>query len=241
MSDHPVLIMFDVDGTLVHSDRRDSSCFAETYEHIYGVSFPTLDWRHFPHVTDHVIFGTCIQQHFQREYTAEEAQDFQQHYMELLRERRRCEPEVFCEVPGARRMIESLQERDDVVLSVATGGWRDPAHIKLNHIGIRADELPMVGGDYKETRDEILQEAITATGREAQDFSRIIYLGDAVWDVTTTHRLGFDFIGIRHRGDVEVLLNSGSQKVIQDYRNHEQFWQAIEEARPPIVTTSSSR
>lgn len=241
MSDRPVLIMFDVDGTLVHSDRRDSSCFAETYEHIYGVAFPTLDWKHFPHVTDHVIFGTCIRQHFQRDYTPEEAQVFQQHYMELLRDRRRCAPEAFCEVPGARTLLESLQERDDVELSIATGGWRKPAHIKLAHIGIRAEELPVVGGDFKETRDDILQEAITATGREAGDFSRIVYLGDAVWDVTTTHRLGFDFVGIRHRGDIEVLLESGSQTVLQDYRDHDRFWQAVREARPPIVNSSSSR
>lgn len=230
-----MLIMFDVDGTLVHSGRRDSACFAETYERLYQRPFPTLDWQHFPHVTDHTIFGTCIRRDFQRSYTAEEVMRFQDHYMRLLRDRRRCAPHEFQEVPGARRLIHRLMAREDVVVSIATGGWRDPARIKLDHVGLPSADLPIAGGDYRETRIDILQHAMELAGTGSRLFSRTVYLGDAIWDVDTTRAMGLDFVGVRHQGDVDVLARHGSGVVIQDFRSESEFWSAIERARPPIV------
>ena len=54
------LIIFDIDGTLVYSNKVDSKCFSETYQQIYGEPFPSIDWRVYPHVTDHTIFRLSL-------------------------------------------------------------------------------------------------------------------------------------------------------------------------------------
>jgi len=230
------LLLFDVDGTLVYSERRDSQCFAKAYENIYQQTFPSLDWRDFPHVTDHIIFGSCIQQHFGRSYTREEEEHFRSLYMDLLRAERNRDPDAFREVPGAGAFWRKLEKHPEYEVAIATGGWCAPAQIKLTHVGIDPSELIICGGDKRETRDDILQAAIdTATVRAGHSFDRIVYIGDAEWDARTTARMGLDFVGVRHRGDYEVLEQFGTRSIIRNYLQPDTFWAAVEQASPPYV------
>ncbi|MEQ8704024.1 MAG: HAD hydrolase-like protein [Phaeodactylibacter sp.] len=227
------LIIFDVDGTLVHSDKRDSQTFADTYERIYRRPFPSIDWRLFPHVTDNIIFGTVIQQHFQRSPSVEETTTFQDVYMEALRQAREQEPAHFQEVPGARQAIEQLQEVD-CLIGIGTGGWKIPAHIKLSHVGITIEDRLFSGGDGKPTREAILEETIAAAEvLNGGPLSRVVYLGDAEWDVTTTRNMQIDFVGVRRAGDLDTLWSLGAETVIQDYTNYGTFEAALKAARPP--------
>ncbi len=38
-----ILVIFDVDGTLVFSEKKDSQAFADTYQMVYNRPFPTID------------------------------------------------------------------------------------------------------------------------------------------------------------------------------------------------------
>ena len=68
------------------------------------------------------------------------------------------------------------------------------------------------------------------------DFSRAVYVGDAIWDVNTTQNMQLPFIGIRTGGDVEKLKCIGAQHVVVDYTNFDAFWNAIRNAIPPILS-----
>jgi phosphoglycolate phosphatase-like HAD superfamily hydrolase len=227
------LIIFDVDGTLVYSDKRDSRVFAQTYESVYQKPFPSIDWRQFPHVTDNIIFGTVIRQHFQRTPSTEETADFQSIYMDALRRARQKQPEHFREVPGARQAITQLQQTDRLI-GIGTGGWKTPAHIKLSHVGITVEDRLFSGGDNKPNREAILEETIVAAeDLNGGPLSRIVYLGDAEWDVATTRNLQIDFVGVRHLGDLDTLHTIGAETVIQDYTCYATFEAALQAARPP--------
>ena len=227
------LVIFDVDGTLVYSNRIDSQCFADTYEWIYGRPFPTIDWSKYPHVTDHTIFSTVIRQHFDRTITDGEIELFQQHYIGLLEEKRKVTPEAFKEVPHARKTVDKLLEDERFMVGIATGGWLRPAKVKLRHVEIQEHALYMSGADGKETREDIIHHVIREVRMEAGEIERIVYVGDAIWDVHTTCRMNLNFIGVRRSGDFEVLERAGSKLVIQDYSNYERFLKAVFEAVPP--------
>jgi beta-phosphoglucomutase-like phosphatase (HAD superfamily) len=115
------LVIFDVDGTLIYSERRDSLCFATAYEEVFGREFPTIDWRQYPHVTDTVIFETVMDGHFQRKPSEQELQDFHGLYLQKLIASRKENPHFFKEVPGARSLVERLSQMEDVSLAIATG------------------------------------------------------------------------------------------------------------------------
>lgn len=229
------LYLFDIDGTLLYSDRRDSRSFATSYQSVFGRPFPTIDWTRFPEVTDHVIFRTAFHDHFNRHASAQEQQTFEQHYVEALTHARSAEPTAFSEVPGALRYWRRLAQDPTAVLGVATGGWRRPQCVKLHHRGFPANPVYAGYADGKFSRVEILQCAIDAA-RGDHDISRIVYFGDAVWDALTCRKMNIPLVGVRRRGDHDVLTKLGVQQVITDYRDPAAVDRAVSAA---LLSTSS--
>lgn len=226
------LVIFDIDGTLLYSNKIDSQCFAQTYQTIYGFDFPTIDWTKYPHVTDTTIFKTVIRQHFERDVTTNEVGEFQHHYVGLLEEGRRKSPNEFLEVPNAKFTIERLLEDERFVVGIGTGGWARPAQVKLAHIGISTTTICLVGADGHEQREGIIEQ-VMQTVAKSHEVSRTVYVGDAIWDVDTTRRMNLDFVGVRRAGDFEVLKNAGASLVLKDYTNYGHFLRAIWRAKPP--------
>lgn len=229
------LILFDVDGTLIYSERRDSRCFAQTYTDLYNRPFPSIDWSKYPHVSDTTIFAHLIQQHFQRPVTSSEVAHFKRIYAERLRQHRLDNPQHFYEVPGAAQAVVQLLEHPAYLVAVATGGWKESAEIKMQHVGIPSERFWVSGADDKYTREEILKEAILGVQITHSTLKRIVYVGDAAWDVYTTRNLEMDFVGIRHGHDHDVLLHLGATQVLSNFLNFDLFIKAIEAATPPLA------
>jgi phosphoglycolate phosphatase-like HAD superfamily hydrolase len=209
-------VLFDIDGTLLYSDKIDSRCFADSYAAIFGRPFPTIDWTRFAEVTDHVIFRTAFHDHFGRYPTAAERETFEEHYLEALHAARAARPGDFREVPGAAALWRQLEADDRFLTGIATGGWQRPAAIKLTHVGI-APEQPFAGyANDKFSRVDILNEAIDRA-RAVHEVIRVVYVGDAVWDVTTTQKMGLPLIGVRRLGDHDALLRLGATRVVTDF------------------------
>jgi len=222
-----ILVIFDVDGTLVFSEKLDSKCFAATYQQVYDLPFPTIDWRKYPHVSDTTIFKTVIQEHFNRVATETEEESFRQKFVANIIENRKNTPTEFKEVPFAKQTIERLLTDDRFIVGVATGGWKAPAIVKLNFVGIPADQLIITGADGKVTRDDITNETIIKAQKKYNNIERIVYVGDAIWDVTTTKNMDLPLIGIRRKGDVEFLENLGVGLVLKDYENYDTFLEGV--------------
>lgn len=227
------LIIFDIDGTLLYSNRIDSQCFADTYEKVYQSKFPTIDWSKYPHVTDDTIFKTVIQDHFQREATSEEMHDFQNEFVASIKVKREEQPHEFKEVPNARKMIEHLLRNDIYEVGIATGGWRRPAIVKLNHIGIPTSDLHMSFADGNPTREDIINGVLLQTDAKEMSFEKIVYVGDAAWDVRTTRNMDIPFIGVRREGDADFLKQLGADTVIRDYKDINLFLSSIESSKVP--------
>lgn len=228
------LIIFDLDGTLVYSNKIDSECFAETYASIYGQQFPSIDWHVYPHVTDTSIFSTVIQQQFDREVIPEEVDTFQTAFVNLLKERRKAIPEAFRIVPGARALVHHLHDRSDYVVGIATGGWERPAKLKLDHVEINREPIFLRGADNLHRREDILNNVKNRAMQQHPTIQKVVYIGDAKWDVSTTRNLQMDFIGIRREGDHDHLLNLGATQVVSDYLDIDKFLQFVELSQPPM-------
>ncbi len=220
-------ILFDIDGTLLDSDSVDSRCFADSYAAVFGMPFPSIDWRQYPHVTDHVIFRTVFTRHFGRAATPEERQQFEDYYVAMLLDKRSTTPEQFREVPGAVACWTALHTDDRYVLGIATGGWRAPAQVKLAHVGIQPVPPYSAYADDMEQREHILAQAIDLAKAD-HAISAVVYVGDAVWDVHATRNLQLPLIGIRHRGDHEVLHREGVRHVLSGYEDRAAFLAAVE-------------
>ena len=229
-----VLVIFDIDGTLVYSNKVDSQCFADTYEEVYRKTFPTLNWAQYPHVVDTVIFKEVIKQHFQRVPDQKEMNDFQQLFAQRIEAERKVHPEKFKEVPGAKKMVDYLLGQTEFAVGIGTGGWLKPAKIKLQHVGIAPQKLFLSAADGQPSREAILQYAVDQAHAKHISFKKIVYVGDALWDVRTTRNMQMDFIGIRRNDDRRLLMEAGATQVFQNYLDPSSFLDAIKNAVPPM-------
>ena len=225
------LVLFDIDGTLLYSEGHDSRCFARSYQSVFGRPFPTIDWTRFTEVTDHVIFRTAFHDHFGRYPTAAERDTFEDHYLAGLRQMRRDRPGDFREVPGAGALWRTLSADPRFVTGIATGGWQRPAAVKLAHVGLPPDVAYAGYANGMFSRVDILNEAI-GKARRRHRIERVVYVGDAVWDVTTTAKMQLPLIGIRRRGDHDALRRHGARYVLTDYRDATAFHTLLDTTLP---------
>ena len=228
------LVIFDIDGTLLHSNKVDSRSFGETWMQIYKTPMPNLDWHDYAHVTDTCIFETMFKKHYDKLPTAEAIQIFQLQFKERLQQNRLANPSDFMEVPGALSLFKKLISQKDKIIGIGTGGWKMHAQLKLRHIGIEPEGLPAAYADGNYTREDILQSSIDQAKTKG-DFDRIVYVGDAIWDVQTTRAMQLNFIGLRIEGDYEVLKKEGAQHVLSNYLEEELFFDYLEKAVVPIA------
>ncbi len=227
------LVIFDVDGTLVYSERRDSRSFAEAFHLTFGQPLPSIDWHNYPHVTDTNIFHHVLDQLFGRAAIPEELEEFMTKYLAILAQKRQSTPDQYLMIPGARSCLEQLSQTPDTQIGIGTGGWKRPAELKLQHVDIAYEQFLFHGADGHFTREAIINAVIDEARQLNSNLERIIYIGDALWDVKTTRNLNMPFIGIRWRNDKHVLENAGAQHVIQDFRDFESFYQVLSIAQPP--------
>ena len=227
------LVIFDVDATLVYSDKLDSKCFAQIYQQLYGLPFPSIDWKTYPHVTDDTILNTVMQQHFKRGATVEEMETFKALFVQTIVQNRKENPTAYKIVPGAKAVIERLVTTPNFTIGIATGGWKAPAVKKLAHVDIPTQDLIISGADGKETRVQIIEEVLVNAQKKEIAYDRVVYVGDAIWDVTTTRQMGLPLVGIRLKGDVDFLQNQGVQDVLRDYQDIDLFMDCLEKAVPP--------
>ncbi len=227
------LVIFDIDGTLLNSNRIDSRCFAETYVSIYNTALPSIDWREYPHVTDHTIFTTVFEKQFGRKPGEEEVGRFKDAFVVLMRQKRQLQPVAFEPVPGARAVIPYLRSKQQYEVGIATGSWEAPAQVKLAHVGIDPAPLYDSYADGQPTREAIVQAAIDKAKQSTGNIGRVVYVGDAIWDVETTRNMSLPFIGLRLKGDFSVLTDQGVRHVLKDYENLDLFEEYVQTAPPP--------
>ncbi|MBK8490342.1 MAG: HAD family hydrolase [Saprospirales bacterium] len=147
--------------------------------------------------------------------------------------KRKIDARPYREVPFARTTVERLLADPSFEVAIATGGWREPALFKLRHLLFPVEAIPLVGADHKHTREAILQEAVELVRKTEPQITRTVYIGDALWDVRTTRQLEMSFVGIRVRGDVELLQCEGVRHVFTDFSDYDRFLEAVHRAGPP--------
>ncbi len=232
-ADANTLIIFDIDGTLLYSNAIDSQCYAATFNRIYGQALPSLDLSSFSHVNDTTIFQELIKAAFNRPVDPDELVHFQDEFVKLIQEKRQSNPEDFQPVPHSKEMVDRLLHDDNFIVGIATGGWERPASVKLAHVGI--PKVAIIGSyaDHKYTREAILEETIEKARKVHSNIQRIVYVGDAPWDVRTCKRMNIPLIGIRWKGDSVTLSRLGVSHVLDNYTDYQAFLNAVKSCQVP--------
>jgi beta-phosphoglucomutase-like phosphatase (HAD superfamily) len=220
-------LIFDIDGTLTNTMAVEDKCFFKAFELTFGLDISDQDWADFQNVTDWGITEEIMERNFNRQPSPIEYNSLMDTFTNLLKAEMSKDKTQFSEVPGASDFLALLSSEPEFAIGFATGSWSHSASIKLQTIGIQADQFAFSNSDHHKSREDITRHAISQlqeqTGRSPK---QIIYFGDGIWDFKTCQNLEIPFIGIDVNGNGK-LVSLGAEVVFRDYLDQSIILEAI--------------
>jgi phosphoglycolate phosphatase len=186
------LLLFDIDGTLLHAKGATREAKALAMEEIFGTS-AGVRTHHFGGKTDWQILREVLEPHgINRLEIGQKMAVFEQVFAEKL-----AEVIVNFDVEalaGSKELLAHLQQRPDMMLGLVTGNTTLTSPVKLKAAGFDTS-IFVVGayGSESDDRNELpklaLERAIAHAKQEIAP-SDVIIIGDTVNDVRAARAIG---------------------------------------------------
>ncbi|MBL4741021.1 MAG: HAD family hydrolase [Sneathiella sp.] len=230
------LVVFDIDGTLMHSAGYDESMFKKAHAQHVGSELTDANWGNFTHMTDHAINTEFFERIHGRPASSAEVNDIKSTFFGYIKAAHKDAPEKFSPVKGSINAVNQLLETDGWSICFASGGWGVSSSFKLSTLGIDANQHPSAFGDTHRDRLSLVKSAITAAAdaEKIDAFDKIVSIGDAIWDVETAKILNLAFIGVSTWVTPSALRAAGASHVIDHYEDYGQFSEFLDLAKVPV-------
>lgn len=210
------LIIFDIDGTLTDTHHVDSISFEKAILEVLPISSIDTVWHHYQHSTDLGITTEIIQAKLLRNPHQEEIDAIKNKFVTNLTTAFKNYPATCTPVNGAQEIFASISTLGWDI-AIATGGWKESALLKLQTASIPHAAIPIANSNDHAEREQIIAIAIERSrAHYKKSYSKIIYIGDKLWDWVAAKNLNIHFIGI---GDELGSINNKDFSHIQDYTN----------------------
>ena len=214
----PVLVLWDIDNTLLYTGGAGSIGMRRAFHELYGVddAFSKVE---FSGRTDCAIFRDAARAHGIAPETLDHEQArFLDAYVPFLQA-------ALAEtrgalMPGVANLLAALEGHSGVTQALGTGNFKRGGEVKLAHFGIDHYFPGMPGGfgEEHEDRSVVIGAAIArlvdGTG------ARIVVIGDTPHDVTAARANGAFAFGVATGRDSEERLRAaGAEATMPDLRD----------------------
>jgi len=215
-----MLIVFDVDGTLVGGEPTDWASFEGAFEEAAGFALDGSFWESLEEVTAQAVVLQALKDS-SPEKKAGMVHAVRDGYLRRLQAAHKNDSSSFPALEGVLALLEELKGQG-IPVAIGTGDWFETSTFKLGAAGIPLDNLPMVTSSDFYSRGDIIAGAAAKAGRPLQE---TVYVGDGLWDLRSCQKLGIPFIGVGHRK--EKLENAGAAYTLPDL-SPVSFWPVME-------------
>jgi phosphoglycolate phosphatase len=212
------LLLFDIDGTLVLSGKAGLRGLNRAFEEVTGVA-DAFRGVNAAGRTD----GYLLEEAARRAgiaLTADLRRSLQSRYYEVLSEEIVLPGEGRKEImPGVRPLIDTLLTRDDVLLALLTGNFREGARIKLEYFDLWSSFPFGAFADDASDRNLLVPVAIERAREAGHEprIDRVIVIGDTPLDVECALAGGVRALGVATGShSVGDLRSAGAYEVFED-------------------------
>ncbi|MBE9182270.1 HAD family hydrolase [Oculatella sp. LEGE 06141] len=193
-------VIFDIDGTLLHSSKLDDETYISAIHDVLGPVQFRKSWSHYKNVSgsgtlleilgDNNIGNTAdVLRAVEEAFVARISSHIEKHG-------------PIMEVPGAKDFVSKLASSSDCQIAYATAGWLASAQIKLRSSHFPVDGIPLASCNDHIDKATIMTHACKQL---TAPFDSITYYGDGKWDELAANMLGWHFVpvgkklnGLRH-------------------------------------------
>ena len=216
-----LLVLFDIDGTLVLTGGAGGRAMTRAFEDVFGI--PDA-FRGIPMAgrTDSWILSDAVAAHHIPRDSSDLAR-FREVYLQILaRELGAPHPPQMRKgvMPGVHALLDALVPRDDVYLALLTGNYEDAARLKLEHFDLWRYFACGAFGDNAPDRNGLLPRAIAqvraCAGHDIAAADTVV-IGDTPLDVACAAAGGARSIAVATGGHgVDELRASGAHHVFEN-------------------------
>lgn len=213
----PTMVLFDIDGTLVHTQGAGRRALEQMFQHLYGITDAFKDYP-FSGRTDQRIMADAYYRWFRHTPSPEELEDARVSYLKFLDEDLEKVRDQIVILPGIIEILEVLK-RAGVPIGLATGNLEEGAQRKLS--AARLWDYFEFGGYGSDAIDRAELTARGATrGRATVEYpipdNRIFVVGDSPLDVDAAHRAGLMSFAVLTGWSSREEMEAGNPEVIMD-------------------------
>jgi len=189
------ILLWDIDGTLLHSDRAGSLAMNRAFRELYGIdgAREPLDGINFAGMSDRSIVRLVADACAIPWSDADEAR-FLDHYETVLAETVAARQGRV--LPGVREALDALRD-EPVAQGLGTGNFRRTAMVKLRHFALDADFLDGGFGDDSPDRPTLLAAGLERMRPHASPKADCVVIGDTAHDVTAGRAIGARVVAVR--------------------------------------------
>jgi phosphoglycolate phosphatase len=217
-----LLVLWDVDGTLVDTARHGRHAFVEAFEAVVGRPPEPVE---FAGRTDHEIALAMLDG--ERERLPRLLEELAT-ALEARKEMMRREGHAY---PGVPETLAALHRRDGVVQSLLTGNIEVNAALKVSAFGLDRwldFEVGAYGSDPHEERSELVAVARERTAAKYGAPAAAVLVGDTPLDVRAAQAAGARAVAVATGfSDLEALRASRPDVLLPDLRDTDAAVEAI--------------
>ncbi len=207
-----LLVLWDVDGTLVDTAGHGRYAFEEAFEAVVGRTPEPVEYAGRTDKQIALMMLAGEDEHLGR--VLEELEGA----LELRKEAMRSEGYAY---PGVAEVLEALHGRDDVIQSLLTGNIKANAIVKVSAFGLERwldFDVGAYGSDPHEERSDLVA---VARGRAADKYSEptgAVLVGDTPLDVRAARDAGARAVAVATGfADPEALRASRPDAYLEDF------------------------
>ena len=187
-------LLFDIDGTLLLTNRGGGRALFQAIREEFGVSEVRMDIR-FSGRTDRSLLIEILERNELEPSEVNQAR-LRDIYTGLL-------PGVLQRhggrvLPGATELLDRISAETEVRCYVMTGNLHETAAHKLNHFGLGHYFRGIFGGDHDRERDDLARRTAEALrsryGQSATD--DVVVIGDTPADIRCGHAIGARVVAV---------------------------------------------
>jgi phosphoglycolate phosphatase len=220
------LLLFDIDGTLIHAGGAGIRAVDRAFSVIYDIEDATQGIKP-DGKTDPLILREMFRNTLKRDCLDGEPDRIYRRYLLYLEEEVKKRKPITV-LDGIIQILDAISLRDDLKLGIATGNIEEGAWIKLRYSGLDSYFKFGAFGSDSEDRGEIIRIAIERGERilnSCRKFDEVFVIGDTPFDIIHGRAAGATVFG--------VATGSYSLKDLEVY-NPDYLFEDFSEVEPAL-------
>lgn len=224
---HPWVILFDIDGTLLTVNSKYNRSHLRRILDELGINYPNIETDSFSGRTDHDIFTSFLVNH---NFDESLYKEFKTRYLDYLGNVLLTKTE---QVKRHKHIDEALDYffSGNFICGLLTGNYPQAAHIKLKAANIQRDFSFGAFGEFEKDRNKLPRLALQEVEQRynfSPTASRFLILGDTPRDIECAKSAGMKCVAVTTgKYEREELEAHGPDLVIDDLSEPEKWFNEI--------------